>query len=90
MQVLAGGDTLVCIYARRAMPVPENTVLCFEVPDVAMAVAELRSRGVAFQEYDMPDMGLVTHESVAHMGEEIRAWFKDSEGNIVVVRQRPS
>lgn len=89
VQVLAGQDTLVCIYARPAMPVPENTVLCFEVIDVAAAVAELRVRGVTFEEYDMPDMGLVTHDGVAHMGDETRAWFKDSEGNAVVVRQRP-
>ena len=89
VQVLAGEDTLVCIYERPSMPAPENTTLCFEVPDVSAAVHDLRGRGVLFEEYDVPQMGLVTHDGVAHFGNEIRAWFKDSEGNTVVLRQQP-
>jgi predicted enzyme related to lactoylglutathione lyase len=89
VQVLTGDDTLVCIYERPAMPAPANTTVCFEVPDVPAAVRELREHGVTFEEYDMPDMGLVTHDGVAHMGAEVRAWFKDSEGNAIVLRQRP-
>lgn len=88
VQVLAGDGTLVCIYERPTTAAPVNTTLCFEVPDVAAAVAALRIRGVVFQEYDMPETGLVTQEGVAHMGEETRAWFQDSEGNILVLRQR--
>ena len=89
VQALAGEGTVVCIYERPSMPAPENTTLCFEVPDVSAAVHDLRGRGVVFEEYDMPERGLATHDAVAHMGDEVRAWFKDSEGNTVVLRQQP-
>jgi hypothetical protein len=53
------------------------------VPDVRAAVADLRSRGVVFEEYDFP--GLKTVDGVADLGDGSAAWFKDTEGNIVGV-----
>jgi predicted enzyme related to lactoylglutathione lyase len=87
LRVAAGAHTLVCLYERPGMQTPENTVACFEVTDIDGVVKELRGRGVAFEEYDMPEMGLVTVGSVAQMGSERRAWLKDSEGNAIVLRQ---
>jgi hypothetical protein len=54
--------------------------------DVEAEVAELKSRGVVFEEYDMP--GLKTKNSIATGGGAKTAWFKDSEGNILAVSQR--
>lgn len=88
IRVLAGSGCVICVYLRPQMPVPHNTVACFEVDDIASAVAELRERGVVFEEYDMPDVGLKTVDGIAEMGGEKRAWFKDSEDNILVLRQR--
>ena len=57
----------------------------FLVPDVATEVAELKSRGVVFEEYDMP--GLKTVDGIAEIGPSKAAWFKDSEGNVLGVVQ---
>ena len=83
LRVAAGGQTLVCLYERPGMPAPANTVACFEVSDIDAMVSELGGRGVSFEEYDMPDMGLVTVNGIAQMGAERRAWFTDSEGNAI-------
>jgi catechol 2,3-dioxygenase-like lactoylglutathione lyase family enzyme len=55
------------------------------VDDVEREVAELRARGVKFEEYDMP--GLKTENGIATAGGAKAAWFKDSEGNILALVQ---
>ena len=56
--------------------------------DIEKVVAELKDRGVVFEEYDFP--GLKTVDSIADTGPIRAAWFKDSEGNIIGVVQLPS
>jgi catechol 2,3-dioxygenase-like lactoylglutathione lyase family enzyme len=58
----------------------------WQVDDVAREVAELKARGVKFEEYDMP--GVKTENSIATAGGAKAAWFKDTEGNILAVIQR--
>ncbi len=55
------------------------------VKDIAATVAELRSRGVRFEEYDFP--GLKTVDGIADLGYEKSAWFRDSEGNLLALGQ---
>lgn len=55
----------------------------WEVEDVEKEVAELKARGVKFEEYDMP--GLKTRNGIAEAGGAKTAWFKDSEGNIMAI-----
>jgi predicted enzyme related to lactoylglutathione lyase len=57
----------------------------WEVRDVEKEVAELKRRGVKFEEYDMP--GMKTVNSIAMAGGAKAAWFKDTEGNILAVVQ---
>ena len=57
----------------------------WRVDDVAREVAELKARGVKFEEYDFP--GLKTVNGVATTGDGKAAWFKDSEGNIMALIQ---
>ena len=57
----------------------------WQVDDVEREVAELKARGVKFEEYDMP--GMKTENSIATGGGAKAAWFKDSEGNILAVIQ---
>lgn len=65
----------------------KNTALSLETADLDAMMTELRQRGVAFEEYDIP--GLRTENGVAEMGSERGAWFTDSEDNIIaVVEQR--
>jgi predicted enzyme related to lactoylglutathione lyase len=58
----------------------------WQVSDVEAEVAELKSRGVKFEEYDMP--GIQMKNSIATGGGAKTAWFKDTEGNILAVSQR--
>jgi hypothetical protein len=44
-------------------------------------VAELKTRGVTFVEYDLP--ALKTINSVAQLGPNRAAWFMDPEGNTI-------
>ena len=57
----------------------------WQVDDVEAEVAELKSRGVVFEEYDLP--GLVTKNSIAVGGGAKTAWFKDTEGNILAISE---
>ena len=80
----SGEGTKVLVY-ERPRTVAEHTVLSFVVDDVRATVAELRSRGVRFEEYDMP--GLVTTDAIAEYSDGWGAWFTDTEGNIVNIAQ---
>lgn len=57
------------------------TQLGVRVADIEAAVAELRGRGVAFEEY--PN----SKEGIMDTGPVRAAWFKDSEGNLIGVNQ---
>jgi catechol 2,3-dioxygenase-like lactoylglutathione lyase family enzyme len=70
-----------------------HTQMAWEVEDIEATVADLRSRGVVFEEYDAP--GLETVDGIADIegnypskgtGER-GAWFRDSEGNLLGVGQ---
>jgi catechol 2,3-dioxygenase-like lactoylglutathione lyase family enzyme len=82
---VAGDGTALTIYERPGMPAPQNTALSFAVPAnrFETLVAELRGRGVVFEDYDMPEIGLKTENGIANMRGAKAAWFLDSEGNIV-------
>ena len=53
--------------------------------DLAAEVAELRRRGVVFEEYDQP--GLRTVDGIATTPVGRAVWFKDSEGNALTMTQ---
>ena len=57
----------------------------WSVADVEQEVAELRARGVEFEDYDMP--GEKSPSGVVTAGGAKAAWFKDSEGNIMALIQ---
>ena len=81
----AGDGTGLMIYERPGMPAPQNTTLGFGVPRERLdeVVAGLRAKGVTFEEYDLPEIGLKTVDGIAEIEGVRLAWFKDSEGNIV-------
>ncbi|MGO4445051.1 VOC family protein [Mycobacterium sp. 2YAF39] len=65
------------------------TQMAWTVDDIAATVAELRRRGVVFEEVDLP--GLKTVDGIAEVAGnypskgsgEMGAWFRDSEGNML-------
>jgi catechol 2,3-dioxygenase-like lactoylglutathione lyase family enzyme len=72
------------------------TQMCFEVADVDATVAELRSRGVLFEEFELlgllgggrPENGITEVEgnyAVTGARGSRGAWFRDSEGNLLGV-----
>ncbi|HTD52761.1 MAG TPA: VOC family protein [Thermoanaerobaculia bacterium] len=58
----------------------------WQVDDVEAEVADLKMRGVKFEEYDMPEAAM--KNNIATAGGAKTAWFKDTEGNILAVSQR--
>jgi len=79
-----GGRTGFFLYESMGASKGDFTQMGFEVDDVEATVAELRERGVEFEQYDFP--GLKTDENgIAAIEGERGAWFKDSEGNLLSV-----
>ena len=73
------------VYTTQA-PGGAATALGFVVDDLAAEMADLRKRGVVFEEYDLPGLKMVN--GVVDMGKMGKgAWFKDSEGNIISINQ---
>jgi catechol 2,3-dioxygenase-like lactoylglutathione lyase family enzyme len=80
----AGGGEFA-LFASAGEPSGSHTQLAFEVDDIETVVAELRSRGVEFDEAGIVDIE-GNYPSKGASGER-GAWFRDSEGNILGVGQ---
>jgi hypothetical protein len=59
----------------------KNTAVSFQVTGIERVMADLRERGVRFEDYDMPEFK--TQNGLFAMGPYRAAWFKDSEDNIL-------
>ncbi|RNL65358.1 VOC family protein [Nocardioides marmoriginsengisoli] len=81
---LASGAQLVLLPRPDQEPSP-STALSFEVADIEAEVAALEGRGVAFDDYDLPDLKTVDHVCV--MASEKAAWFRDPHGNVLCMHQ---
>jgi len=88
------GDTEFALFASGGRATGDHTQMGFEVDDIAATVAELKARGVVFEEVDAP--GLRTRDGIAdidgnypskHASGERGAWFHDSEGNLLGIGQ---
>jgi catechol 2,3-dioxygenase-like lactoylglutathione lyase family enzyme len=83
------GDSYFSLYPTEFAGTAQHTLGAFMVADVEAAVAELRGKGVSFEEYDLP--GLKTVDGIAEIegqypskgSGERGAWFRDSEGNML-------
>ena len=71
-----------------------HTQMGWKVDDIDAVVAELRGRGVVFEEVDVPGLRTVggiadvegNYPSAGGVGERA-AWFRDSEGNLLGIGQ---
>jgi catechol 2,3-dioxygenase-like lactoylglutathione lyase family enzyme len=77
------GGTRFSVFASTGTASGTHTQWGWEVPDLEAIVAELRGRGVEFEEYDLP--GFKTENGIADVNGERGAWFKDSEGNLLAL-----
>ena len=80
-----GGGAQLALFPKEGGTKAEHTAVSFEVKDIASAIADLKSRGVVFEDYDFPGFKTVGHVCV--LGAEKAAWFKDTEGNILCIHQ---
>ena len=81
---LQGGSTLMLLPRPDSQP-SESTAMAFEVDDLSSEISELEGKGVAFEDYDLPELRTVDH--VADLGSERAAWFKDPDGNVICLHQ---
>jgi catechol 2,3-dioxygenase-like lactoylglutathione lyase family enzyme len=88
---VAAGDFV--LFASAGASPGTFTQMGFEVDDVDAVVAELKARGVVFEDVDVP--GLQTVDGIADIAgnypskgtADRAAWFHDSEGNLLGVGQ---
>ena len=79
------GGTACFLYTTPNAGTSKASQAFWEVDDIESEVAELKRRGVRFENYDMP--GLKSENGIFTGGGAKAAWFKDSEGNIMAVIQ---
>jgi catechol 2,3-dioxygenase-like lactoylglutathione lyase family enzyme len=79
----AGLGTLFAISRSSGRPSGSHTQLAFTVPDIEAEVADLRRRGVSFEEYDAPK----TQDGIARTAIGRGAWFRDPAGNLLAIVQ---
>lgn len=80
-----GEGTSLFVYPSAYAGTNKATAAGWQVADIEAAMAELRDRGVTFEDYDLP--GLTTVDGVATIDGTRSAWFVDTEGNILAITQ---
>ncbi|MEV4426834.1 VOC family protein [Streptomyces sp. R-07] len=79
------GGTTIGLYETPYGGKADHTLASWKVDDLDSEMKELRSKGVTFEEYDLP--GIKTVDGVVESDTMRGAWFKDSEGNILCVME---
>jgi catechol 2,3-dioxygenase-like lactoylglutathione lyase family enzyme len=79
--IRAGDRTRFALFVTPNTQRAGHTQLGFEVDDIEAEVADLKSRGVVFEEYDLP--GFKTVGSIAETPPTRAAWFLDPDHNTV-------
>lgn len=83
----SGGATFALIHSSEA-GTAKNTVMEWTVEGLEEIAAEMKSRGVSFDTFEMP--GLEWDGDIASMGPFKGCWFRDSEGNVLGLTNRVS
>jgi catechol 2,3-dioxygenase-like lactoylglutathione lyase family enzyme len=76
------GNSVVLVYPSEYAGTNKATAAAWAVGDDFDAIVEeLRSKGVSFEHYELPD---TTREGDVHIADDFKAvWFKDPDGNIL-------
>ena len=80
-----GNGTTAFMYVSGGAGTSKASQLFWSVSDIKAEVAALKSRGLAFERYDMP--GMKMDSDIMDSGGAMAAWFKDSDGNIMAIVQ---
>jgi catechol 2,3-dioxygenase-like lactoylglutathione lyase family enzyme len=74
------GQSKLFVYRSQFAGTNKATAVTFVTQEVDAIVETLKSRGVTFEHYDLPQM---TRQGDVHVAGSMRAaWFKDPDGNI--------
>jgi catechol 2,3-dioxygenase-like lactoylglutathione lyase family enzyme len=86
--VYRSGNSRLNVYRSQYAGTNKATEVTWAVDDVEGEVRELKSKGVAFEHYDMPGM---KRQGDLHVAQDVDlkvAWFKDPDGNILSIVNR--
>lgn len=85
--VFKSGNTTIYVYQSQNAGTNQATTLTWVVgEDLEDIIRELKTKGITFEHYDMPDM---TREGDVHVFGDMKvAWFKDPDGNILNITSR--
>jgi catechol 2,3-dioxygenase-like lactoylglutathione lyase family enzyme len=87
--VYQSGNGTLCVYLSRFAGTNQGTAALWEVGDVEGTVKELKDKGVSFEHYDnLPET--TRTDDIHRAGDIVVAWFKDPDGNILSVQNRPA
>ena len=84
--VFRSGRSEINVYRSDYAGTNKATAVTWTVDNVKEEVADLKSKGVTFEHYDMP--GMTRDGDVYVSGDMKVAWFKDPDGNILNVAGR--
>jgi catechol 2,3-dioxygenase-like lactoylglutathione lyase family enzyme len=76
-----GVGTRLLVYESDMAGTNRATAVAWEVGDLDGEVSALRSKGIAFERYDLP--GVERDGDIHRFGSLRGAWFKDPDGNIL-------
>ena len=89
-QLYRTGGSMWIAYQTPSAGTGKHTLGGWVVPDLDAAMAELRAKGVTFEDYAMGDEGPTTDNGVSRdESGGAAAWFIDSEGNTLALTQIP-
>ncbi len=77
------GGTRITVFPSRSRPSGDHSQLGFDVQDIRAVIRHLDSKGVHFEDYEMP--GFKTEGHLVNIAPYYCAWFKDSEGNSLAI-----
>lgn len=81
------GDSDLWVYKSDHAGTNQATAVTWQVDDVDATARKLRDKGIRFEHYDMPD---TRQEGDVHVAHGMRiAWFKDPDGNILNIVNKP-
>ncbi|MQA31056.1 MAG: VOC family protein [Luteitalea sp.] len=84
--VFKSGSSSINVYRSDYAGTNKATAVTWTVDSVEDTVRALKTKGVAFEHYDMPGM---TRQGDVHLGGNLKvAWFKDPDGNILNLASR--
>ena len=88
LEITVGDGNRIFVYPKPNHEPATFTILNFLVDNVDTAVDKLKSTGVRFEHYDLPDIKTDERGIARDTGGPAMAWFKDPAGNILSVLQR--